>query len=56
MLGRFGFPQLPTGAVTHLKYPVVVDAGAFRETTGFAHAHDELETIRAFREAVPPPL
>ena len=26
MLGRFGLPQLPTGAVTHLKYPVVVDA------------------------------
>jgi UDP-glucose 4-epimerase len=55
MLGRFGFPKLPSGAVTHLKYPVVVDARAFREQTGFAHHHDEVDTIRAYREAVPPP-
>ncbi len=55
MLGRFGFPKLPSGAVTHLKYPVVVDARAFRDQTGFAHRHDEVDTIRAYREAVPPP-
>ena len=56
MLGRFGLPKLPIGAVNHLKYPVVVDASAFREQTGFTHAHDEIETIRSYRDAVPPPL
>jgi UDP-glucose 4-epimerase len=53
-LGRFGLPTLPPGAVQHLKYPVVVDARAFRQQTGFAHEHDELDTIRSFREAFPP--
>jgi UDP-glucose 4-epimerase len=52
-LGRFGLPTLPVGAVQHLKYPVVVEARAFREQTGFAHQHDELDTIRSFREAFP---
>jgi len=52
-LGRFGLPALPPGAVQHLKYPVVVDARAFRQQTGFAHEHDELDTIRDFREAFP---
>ena len=55
MLGRFGMPKLPAGALTHLKYPVVIDARAFREHTGFEHRYDELEAIRAFREAFPPP-
>jgi UDP-glucose 4-epimerase len=55
MLGRFGFPKLPPGAVSHVKYPVVVDASAFREKTGFRHRYDELETLRAFRQAFPRP-
>ena len=50
-LGRFGVPFLPKGAVDHLKYPIVVDATAFRKATGFQHAYDEGETIRAFVEA-----
>jgi UDP-glucose 4-epimerase len=54
--GRMGLPKLAEGALAHLKYPVVVDASAFREHTAFAHAHDELATIRAFREAFPAPL
>lgn len=49
-LGRFGLPRLPPGAIEHIKYPVVVDAGAFREATGFQHRIDEDETMRAFRE------
>jgi UDP-glucose 4-epimerase len=53
MRGRFGFPNLARGALAHLKYPVVVDARAFREHTGFSFLHDELETIRAFRDAFP---
>ena len=53
MLGRFGLPKLPTGALVHLKYPVVVDTRSFTTSTGFVYAHDELTTIRSFREAFP---
>jgi UDP-glucose 4-epimerase len=56
LIGRFGLPKLPRGALTHIKYPVVVDARAFRGATGFAHRYDELETIRSFCEAYPRPL
>ena len=55
LIGRFGFPRLPKGALTHIKYPVVVDAKAFRETTGFVHRYDEMDAIRSFREAFPRP-
>jgi UDP-glucose 4-epimerase len=55
LIGRFGFPRLPKGALTHIKYPVVVDAKAFRETTGFVHKYDEMDAIRSFREAFPRP-
>ena len=48
-LGRFGFPWLPPGAETHVKYPVVVDGSSFREATGFEHAYDEVQTMEAFR-------
>jgi UDP-glucose 4-epimerase len=49
LFGRFGLPQLPPGAVAHLKYPVVIDDSAFRATTGFSHVHDEEATIADFR-------
>jgi UDP-glucose 4-epimerase len=55
LIGRFGLPKLPPGALTHVKYPVVVDASAFREQMRFVHQHDELETIASFREAFPRP-
>jgi UDP-glucose 4-epimerase len=55
MLGRFGLPRLPKGAISHLKYPVVVDGRAYQAQTGFRHQYDEIETIGAFRHAVPPP-
>jgi UDP-glucose 4-epimerase len=51
MLGRFGFPRLPAGAVNHIKYPVVVDDGAFRKATGFAPEMDEAQTVGAYRWA-----
>ncbi len=54
LLGRFGLPKLPPGALSHIKFPVVVDAAAFRRETGFAHAHDEIASMRAFRDAFPP--
>jgi UDP-glucose 4-epimerase len=55
LLGRFGLPHLPPGALSHLKYPVVVDARHFREATGFEHAYDEIATIEAFSSAFPLP-
>ena len=57
LLGRFGLPRLPPGALNHVKYPVVVDAGAFRTATGFTPAHDADATVADFRAApdVPAP-
>jgi UDP-glucose 4-epimerase len=49
-LPRFGLPGLPRGALTHLKYPVVIDDSAFRSASGFAHSYDEHQTIAAFRD------
>jgi UDP-glucose 4-epimerase len=46
--GRFGLPLLPTGAIAHLKFPVVVDDSSFRTATGFTHRHDERQTIESF--------
>jgi UDP-glucose 4-epimerase len=48
-LGRFGLPRLPPGAVEHIKYPIVIDAGSFRHATGFQPEYDEDATMRAFR-------
>lgn len=53
-LGRAGLPKLPPGALGHIKYPVVVDASAFREKTGFSYAHTEVQTLREFRDLAPP--
>jgi len=50
-LGRFGLPELSRGAIEHVKYPVVVDSAAFREATGFSHAHSDEATLRAFANA-----
>ena len=51
MLGRFGLPRLPPGALKHVKYPVVIDSSAFRSASGFRHRRDADETARDFREA-----
>ncbi len=51
LLGHFGFPRLPPGAVNHIKFPVVVDDSAFREATGFSHELDEAQAVGAFRWA-----
>jgi UDP-glucose 4-epimerase len=53
VLGRFGLPRLPPGALAHIKYPVVVDGAAFRAATGFKHAVDEEQAIREYRDAHP---
>jgi UDP-glucose 4-epimerase len=52
-LGRFGLPKLPRGALTHIKYPIVVDASAFRAATGFKHEVDELATLRDYAASFP---
>lgn len=51
LLGRFGLPRLPPGALKHVKYPVVIDASAFRDATGFRHQHDSDQTTGEFRAA-----
>jgi UDP-glucose 4-epimerase len=55
-LGRFGLPRLPPGALNHLKYPIVMDAAAFRKATGFAARHDEVATLADYRRAHPLPV
>lgn len=52
MLGRFGLPYLPRGALTHLKFPIVIDGRSFQKATGFTHAHDAFDTLREFRKSV----
>jgi UDP-glucose 4-epimerase len=49
MLGRFGLPKLPPGALTHVKYPVVMDSSAFHDATGWQPSHDEDATMHDFR-------
>jgi len=51
-LGRFGLPKLVTGAIAHIKYPVVIDPSSFRRATGFTALRDERETIESFRAAL----
>lgn len=53
-MGRFGLPKLPTGALEHLKYSIVIDSKRFREETGFAHEVDEVQAMHEFRNAFPP--
>lgn len=52
LLGRFGLPRLPRGALTHVKYPVVIDAASFRDKTGFRHTRDENATLADFRRVL----
>jgi UDP-glucose 4-epimerase len=53
MLGRFGLPRLPPGAMAHIKYPVVVDAAPFRAATGFHPERDEAACMREYEDAFP---
>jgi UDP-glucose 4-epimerase len=53
-LGRFGLPKLTRGALAHVKFPVVVDASAFRKATGFEHRVDEMKAMHSYRDAFRP--
>jgi UDP-glucose 4-epimerase len=55
MLGRFGLPKLPHGALEHIKYPVTVDGSAFKRATGFVHQYDEKGALETYRDTFPPP-
>jgi UDP-glucose 4-epimerase len=55
LLGRFGLPRLPAGALLHIKYPVVVDASAFRRLTGFTYEVDEVQAMHDYARAFPIP-
>ena len=52
LLWRGALKGLSAGALTHVKYPIVIDAAAFRAASGFKHRYDELETLRLFRGSV----
>jgi UDP-glucose 4-epimerase len=52
MLGRFGLPRLPKGAIDHIKYPIVIDSSAFARDTGFKHEVGEVETLRRYRRII----
>ena len=51
LIGRFGLPPLPRGAIQHIKYPIVVDGSAFQKSTGFEPVFDEVQTMEAFTMA-----
>lgn len=42
-------------ALEYIRYPIAVDASAFRKATGFTHAIDEKTARRSHREAFPRP-
>jgi UDP-glucose 4-epimerase len=54
LLGRFGLPRLPPGAVHHIKFPVVIDDKSFRNATAYSPIISETEAIRQYRMAFPP--
>jgi len=56
VLGRFGLPELPEGALTHIKFPIVIDSSLFARATGFVHQVSEAEAMREYRLQFPPPL
>ena len=53
MLGRFGLPKLPKGALDHIKYSIVIDDKPFRDATGFAHEVDEVQAMHEYKNAFP---
>ncbi|APR77050.1 UDP-glucose 4-epimerase [Minicystis rosea] len=56
LLGRFGLPRLPEGALSHIKYPVVIDGSQFRKLTGFTYEVDEMQAMHEYRQAFPLPV
>jgi UDP-glucose 4-epimerase len=53
LLGRFGLPKLPRGALQHIKYPVVVDGSRFAKATGFSYQMGTPDVLSDFVRAFP---
>jgi UDP-glucose 4-epimerase len=53
LLGHFGLPNLPKGALEHIKFPIVVDGSAFKTATGFTHLTSEVEVLKRYRRISP---
>jgi UDP-glucose 4-epimerase len=53
LLGRFGFPALPKGALEHIKFPIVVDAAAWKAATGFQYVTSEVDTLERYKRISP---
>jgi UDP-glucose 4-epimerase len=51
LLKRMKLPMLPTGALQHIKFPILVDNRAFLEATGFNFNYDVDATMAAFKRA-----
>ncbi len=49
LMGRFGLPRLSKGALSHIKFPIVIDSKAFRNATGFRFEFDAHDAITAFK-------
>ena len=54
-MGRFGLPKLPPGALDHIRYPITVDASAFKAATKFEHTISAKDAMRAYKDAFPRP-
>jgi UDP-glucose 4-epimerase len=52
-LGRFGLSEIPPGALSQFKYPIVVDDGPFRSRTGFRPEFGEESVLSQFAAAFP---
>lgn len=48
-LGKFGLPEIPVGALSLLKYPLIVDDSAFRSRSGYVQRFDARQTLERFR-------
>lgn len=47
---RLNLTPLPVSALSHIKYPVVIQDAPFREATGFTHHIDQAQLLAAFKE------
>jgi len=47
--GRFGLAEVSPGALSLLKYPIIVDDTVFRQRTGYRTRYSEIETLELFK-------
>lgn len=49
--GHLGLPRMPAGAVSHVKYPIVISSDLFERATGFRPEFDEVKAMESYRWA-----